>query len=264
MAGRLEGKVALVVGAGASGPGTSIGRAVALEFVREGAKLFAVDRDEASLNETVSQAGDDAGAHVADAADPDAMRAAVEACAARFGRIDVLHNNVGIMAFGDPVSLAVEDWDRVMNVNGRACFLACKFAVPHMAQGGGGAIVNVSSIAAIRSTGAPYPAYSASKAAILGLTRSLALEFAAHNIRVNCVVPGFIESPMMRGGVAQRFGEAAVDEFVAERGKRMPLKRFGTPEDVAKACAFLASEDAAYITGTSLVVDGGVTAGTVG
>jgi len=239
----------------------SIGRAVALEYASEGAGVAALDIDRDGADETVrmiSGTGGKALALEGDASDPGVMEEAVEACVAHFQRLDVLHNNVGIMAFGDPVALSLEDWDRVTAINGRATFLAIKYAVPHL-EATHGVIVNVSSIAAIRSTGAPYPAYSASKAAVLGLTRSLAIEYAPKGIRVNCVVPGFIESPMMRGGIADRFGSGRVDEVVAERAARLPLGRLGTPQDVAKACAFLASDDAAYITGAELVVDGGVT-----
>ena len=261
MGDRLTGKVALVVGAGASGPGMSIGRAAAMEYAHEGACVVALDIDGDAAVETariISDAGGEVLALECDASEPTAMQAAVEACVTHFRRLDVLHNNVGIMAFGDPVALSLEDWDRVSGVNGRAAFLAIKYAVPHL-EASQGVIVNVSSIAAIRSTGAPYPAYSASKAAILGLTRSLAIEYAPKGIRVNCVIPGFIESPMMRGGIARRFGSDKVDDIVAERAARLPLGRLGTPHDVAKACAFLASDDASYITGAELVVDGGVT-----
>jgi NAD(P)-dependent dehydrogenase (short-subunit alcohol dehydrogenase family) len=256
--------VALVVGAGSSASGTSIGRAVAVAFAREGAKVCAFDIDADEAAETASQAmaaGGECIAHAGDATEPDDVAAGVARCAAAFGGLDVLHNNVGVMAFGDPVDLDLAEWDRVTRVNGRSCFLACKYAVPQMRSRGGGAIVNMSSIAAIRSTGAPYHVYAASKAAIIGLTRSLALEYASAGIRVNCVVPGFIESPMMRGGVAQQFGPEAVERLVADKAARLPLGRLGMPEDVARACVFLASEDAAYITGTSLVVDGGVSAG---
>jgi NAD(P)-dependent dehydrogenase (short-subunit alcohol dehydrogenase family) len=258
---RLAGKVALVVGAGASGPGMSIGRAVAIEFARQGAGIAALDIDLRSAEETaaiIAETGAKALALGGDASDPDAMEQAVARCLDRFRHLDVLHNNVGIMAFGDPVTLSLEDWDRVTAVNGRATFLAIKYAVPHL-ETTKGAIVNVSSIAAIRSTGAPYAAYSASKAAVLGLTRALAIEYAPRGIRVNCVVPGFIDSPMMRDGIAKRFGRDKVAGIVAERAGHLPLGRLGTPQDVARACAFLASDDAAYITGAELVVDGGVT-----
>lgn len=264
---RLAGKVALVVGAGASGPGTSIGRAVAVEFARQGAEVCAFDLSSQEAERTAQEAAAAGGTCIAvagDASSADDARAAVARCVGEFGGLDILHNNVGVMAFGDPVDLDQSEWDRVMQVNGRSMFLACKFAVPELRSRGGGSIINMSSIAAVRSTGAPYHAYAASKAAVLGLTRSLAMEYAPERIRVNCVIPGFIESPMMRGGVAQRFGADAVDQLVSERAGRLPLGRLGTPQDVANACVFLASDEASYVTGTSIVVDGGVTAGCVG
>jgi NAD(P)-dependent dehydrogenase (short-subunit alcohol dehydrogenase family) len=253
----------MVVGAGAQGDGISIGRATAVTFARKGAKVFAIDIDGDAAEHTarlIAEEGGSARAHRADASDPDQMAAAVEACLSAFGTIDVLDNNVGIMAFGDPPSLALEDWDRVTSVNGRSHFLACKFVLPHMVERGAGVIVNISSIAATHWTGAPYHVYNASKAAVLGFTRAVALDYADRGIRANCVIPGFIDSPMMRGGVARRFGADKVDDAVRARAKNCPMGRLGTPWDVAGACAFLASDEAAYITGTTLVVDGGVTA----
>ena len=263
MTGPLEGKVALIVGAGAQGDAVSIGRATALTMARKGAKVFAVDIDAPSAHATARLIQGENGTAEgcgADASEPEQMEAAVRSCLDAYGRIDILDNNVGIMAFGNPVDLAVEDWDRVTTVNSRSHFLACKYTLPHMVAQGHGAIVNISSIAAIRWTGAPYHVYNASKAAVIGFTKSLALDYAASGIRVNCVVPGFIDSPMMRGGIAQRHGTGAVGKIVQERAAKCPLGRLGSPWDVANACAFLASDEAAYITGTTLTVDGGVTA----
>lgn len=263
MSGSLDGMVAMVVGAGAEGDGTSIGRATAITFARKGASVFAIDLDGASAQETarlIETEGGTAHGHEADASDPQAMHRAVDACISAFEQIDIVDNNVGIMAFGNPVDLDVEDWDRVTLVNSRAHFLACKYTLPHMLRRGTGVFVNISSIAALRWTGAPYHVYNASKAAVIGFTKSLALDYADKGIRANCVIPGFIESPMMRGGVAHRFGADAVDDVVATRAQKCPMGRLGSPWDVANACAFLASSEAAYITGTTLIVDGGVTA----
>jgi NAD(P)-dependent dehydrogenase (short-subunit alcohol dehydrogenase family) len=257
---RFEGKVVLAVGAGSEGADWSIGRATAVSFAREGAAVMVVDvRAEAAeeARRLIDAEGGVCIAHTADASDPGAVSRFVEQCRSELGPINVLYNNVGIMAFGTGVELAVEDWDRVMAVNARSPFLACKAVLPDMIAAGRGAIVNVSSIAATRWTGARYLPYSASKAAIIGFTRALALEYAAHGIRVNCVVPGYVDSPMMRGGLERRLGRDAVEQEVARRHAACPLGRLATGWDIANAVLFLASDEASYITGVSLPVDGG-------
>ena len=253
----------MVVGGGAIGDGVSIGRATAITFARKGAAVFVIDLDGDAAQETVRLVEAEGGiAHGAavDASNTEEMKSAIDSCVENYGAIDIVDNNVGIMAFGSPVDLSVEEWDRVTLVNSRSHFLACKHALPHMIGRGSGVFVNISSIAGIRWTGAPYHVYNASKAAVIGFTRSLALDYACNGIRANCVVPGFIDSPMMRGGIAERLGEDKVDETARQRAENCPMRRLGTPWDVANACAFLASDEAAYITGTTLVVDGGVTA----
>jgi NAD(P)-dependent dehydrogenase (short-subunit alcohol dehydrogenase family) len=257
---RFEGKVVLAVGAGSEGADWSIGRATAVSFAREGAAVMVVDvRAEAAeeARRLIDAEGGVCIAHTADASDPAAVTRFVEHCRNELGPINVLYNNVGIMAFGPSGELAVEDWDRVMAVNARSPFLACKAVLPDMKAAGRGAIVNVSSIAAIRWTGARYLPYSTSKAAIIGFTRALALEYAAHAIRVNCVVPGYVDSPMMRGGLERRLGHDAVEQEVARRHAACPLGRLATGWDIANAVLFLASDEASYITGVSLPVDGG-------
>jgi len=233
---RFEGKVVLAVGAGSEGADWSIGRATAVSFAREGAAVMVVDiRAEAAeeARRLIAAEGGTGIAHAADASDPGAVSQFVERCRSELGPINVLYNNVGIMAFGTGVELAVEDWDRVMAVNARSPFLACKAVLPDMIAAGRGAIVNVSSIAATRWTGARYLPYSASKAAIIGFTRALALEYAAHGIRVNCVVPGYVDSPMMRGGLERRLGRDAVEQEVARRHAACPLGRLATGWDPA-------------------------------
>lgn len=263
MTARLENRVALVVGAGSSGDGPSIGEASALAYARAGAAVVAVDIDAEAAERTAAMV---TGLHgrclalVADAADSAQLSQAVETAHEHFGRIDILQNNVGVMAFGDPAGLAVEEWDRVTEINGRSQFLACKYVLPYMEAVGQGAIVNISSIAGLRWTGAPYIAYAASKAATIGFTRSLALQYAPRGIRVNCVVPGFVESAMMRGGIRARFGAEAEEAIVAERAARLPMKRMAKTEEIAAACVFLASDEATYITAAVLVVDGGASA----
>lgn len=257
---RFEGKVVLAVGAGSTGDDVSIGHATAVSFAREGAAVMVVDLRAAAAEETqraIAAAGGRCIAEVGDASDPPSVARFVERCRVELGPIDVLYNNVGIMAFGAAADLAVEDWDRVMTVNVRSPFLASKAVLPDMISAGGGAIVNVSSIAASRWTGARYLPYSASKAAVIGFTRALALEYAAYGVRVNCVVPGYVDSPMMRDGLARRLGREAVEREVARRRAASPLGRLATGWDVANAALFLASDDAAYITGVALPVDGG-------
>lgn len=257
---RFEGKTVLAVGAGAEGGAWSIGSATAAAFAREGAAVMVVDiRAEAAADtcRRIVAEGGRALAHAADASDPRGVSGFVDRCRSALGRVDILYNNIGVMALGPSDRMAVEDWDRVMAVNVRSPFLACKAVLPGMIAANGGSIVNVSSIAAIRWTGARYLPYSASKAAIIGYTRALALEYARHNIRVNCIVPGYVDSPMMRGGLAQRLGPDAVEAEVARRHAAAPLGRLATGWDIAHAALFLASEEASYITGAALPVDGG-------
>jgi NAD(P)-dependent dehydrogenase (short-subunit alcohol dehydrogenase family) len=257
---RFEGKVVLAVGAGSTGDDVGIGHAAAVSFAREGAAVMVVDIRADAAEQTrrvIAAAGGICIAGVGDASDPPTVVRFVERCRVELGPVDVLYNNVGIMAFGAAAELGVADWDRVMAVNVRSPFLACRSVLPDMMAGGGGAIVNVSSIAAGRWTGARYLPYSASKAAIIGFTRALALEYAAHGVRVNCVVPGYVDSPMMREGLARRLGRDAVEREVARRHAASPLGRLASGWDVANAALFLASDDAAYITGVALPVDGG-------
>ena len=174
---------------------------------------------------------------------------------AAFGRIDVLVNNVGILEPGGPVEASPESWDRVMAVNVRSCFLTCKHAVPQMVEQGRGAIINVSSISAEAWLGAAYISYPTSKGAILSFTRHVAAEFGAQGIRCNAVVPGLMRTPMAEAAVADALGD---DAFSEDRAAKIPLRSFGDAWDVANARLFLASDEAKYITGAELVVDGGL------
>ena len=265
MAGRLEGKVALVVGAGSMGPGWGNGKATAVLFSREGAKVVAADRDAGAAEETrdiIRSEGGVAEAVRADAACEDDVAAMVAAVIDCFGRVDVLHNNVGILRAGTPEDTSVEEWDLVLEVNGRAVFLPCKHVLPHMRGAGAGAIVNISSITGFRNLGAPYIAYNTSKGSIVSFTRNLAATYAAEGIRANTILPGVIDTPMARDAIIRTSGKAEEDidfeSLARARAARVPMKRTGTAWDVAKAALFLASDDAAYITGTEIYVDGGL------
>ena len=263
MAGRLQDKVAIVTGAGSAGPGWGNGKAAAVLFAREGAKVFCSDIRAEALAETcqiIEGEGGSAGARVADVSKDDQVAALVEDCLARFGRVDVLHNNVGILELGGPAELAESDWDRVMDVNLKSMFLTCKHVLPAMVAQGGGAIVNISSIAGTRWTGVPYVSYSASKAAVLGFTRSVALQHARQGIRANSILPGLMNTPMIVEPLKGIYGEGDVQKMVEVRDAQCPMGHMGDAWDVAYAALFLASDEAKYITGTELVVDGGITA----
>jgi NAD(P)-dependent dehydrogenase (short-subunit alcohol dehydrogenase family) len=262
MPGRLQGKVAIVVGAGST-PGATMGngRATAILFAREGASVVLVDRDAASAAETERAVALDGGASCvveADVTQADACVRVAAECARRFGRIDVLHNNVGIGVAGGPAELSEEDWDRVLAVNLKSMFLTCKAVLPQMERQGRGAIVNVSSMAAVRASAAfPLLAYSASKGGVNALTRSLAMQYASRGVRVNAIMPGLIETPMAIDDVVRRYGIDR-EALVRARHDAVPMKHMGEAWDVAYAALFLASDEAKYVTGVVLPVDGGL------
>ena len=261
--GRLADKVAVVVGAGqTAGEATGNGRATAVTFAREGARLVLVDRDAASLDETAELAKrESAEVHtvVADIADDDAPDRVAGAALDRFGRIDILHNNVGIGA-GDstPQRLTDEAYDLIMSVNLRATWRMCRSVVPMMRANRAGAIVNVSSLASIAAAGG-LTAYKISKAGVNALTQNLAITNASYGIRANAILPGFIDTPMAVDAPARASGRSR-DEVAAGRAQMVPLGRQGTAWDVAAAALFLASDEAAFITGVMLPVDGGQSA----
>jgi NAD(P)-dependent dehydrogenase (short-subunit alcohol dehydrogenase family) len=262
MAGRLENRVAIVIGAGSIGPGWGNGKASAVLFAREGAKVFAVDLSGDAAEETVSvirSEGGDAVAHQADASRAAEVERLVAACVERWGRIDVLHHNVGIVRLGGPVELTLEAWNRALEVNLTSAFLTCKYVLPVMERQGRGAIVTTGSIAGIRWTGVPYVSYSATKAAIAQLTQSVALQYASKGIRANCIEPGLMNTPMIREGLPKAYAAGDVEKMIEVREKQCPTGHMGDAWDVANAALFLASDDARYITGTTLVVDGGIT-----
>ena len=262
MARRFEGRVALVTGAGSVGPGWGNGRAIAVRFAQEGAKVFAVDRSAEALAETVSRTREvgEIETHLCDVTDGRAVAAMVAACLERWGRIDVLVNNVGGSAAGGPVEMSEEVWDAQVDFNLKSVFLACKHVLPVMEAQGGGAIVNVASASGLRWTGAAQVAYAATKAGVIQLSRVVAVQYAAKNIRVNTVVPGQLHTPMVEARLAGQRTGGDVEALLRQRQARIPLGFMGDGRDTAHAVAFLASDEARFITATELVVDGGMIA----
>jgi NAD(P)-dependent dehydrogenase (short-subunit alcohol dehydrogenase family) len=259
---RLKEKVALVSGAGSGGPGWGNGKATAVLFAREGAKVLATDINLDAAIETKRIIGAEGGiceVVAGNAAHADDVAAMVDACISSFGRIDVLHNNVGIVEVGGPVETTEESWDRVNDVNLKSMFLTCKHVLPHMERQRKGAITNIASVSGIRWLGVPYISYAATKAAVIQFTRVIALQYARLGIRANSILPGMMNTPMVHApGVISAYGGSA-EEMVRRRDEQCPMGRMGDAWDVAYAALFLASDEAKYITGTELVVDGGLT-----
>jgi NAD(P)-dependent dehydrogenase (short-subunit alcohol dehydrogenase family) len=262
--GRLKAKVAMVVGAGSIGPGWGNGKATAVTFAREGAEVFCVDRNAAAVDETVSiikSEGGKATAFTADVSRANEVEAMVAACLETYGRIDVLDNNVGIAEMGSVVEVTEAEWDRVFAVNLKSAYLAMKHVIPVMQKQGGGSIINISSIASIRHLGISYVTYGASKAAMNQMTRTTAVQFASNHVRVNCILPGLMKTPMVQhsAGLAASYAAGDIEEMWRARDAQVPMGHMGDAWDVANAALFLASDESKYVTGIELVVDGGVT-----
>jgi NAD(P)-dependent dehydrogenase (short-subunit alcohol dehydrogenase family) len=250
----LAEKVAIVAGGGAAGDGIGNGRAAAILLARAGTKVLVVDRDLALAERTVAMIAANGGtavAHAADLTDETQAKDAVSAALDRFGRVDFLDNNVGIASRGTVVDEKAETWRRLMQVNVETMFLTSKHAIPAMIRTAGrGAIVNISSISALRPRG--LTAYTTTKAAVIGLTRAMAIDHARDGIRVNCVAPGPVYTPMV-------YSRGMSDKTREQRRRASALGIEGTGWDVGHAVRFLLSDHARYITGQTLVVDGGVT-----
>ncbi|KAA9162079.1 SDR family oxidoreductase [Amycolatopsis acidicola] len=260
---RLEGKVAIITGAGSVGPGWGNGRAAAVLFAREGANVFAVDRDAAALTETVRMIEDEGGTvrtHTCDVTDSAAVEAMVAACRAEFGRVDILVNNVGGSRPGGPVELSEQDWHAQLDYNLSSVYLTCKHVIPVMREQGSGAIVNTASTSGTRFTGSPQVGYASAKAGVIQLSKVIAVQHAPDGIRVNTVVPGQLHTPMVEARLAGQREGGDVAALLAKRQARIPLGFMGDGRDTAYAALFLASDEARFVTGTEIVVDGGMTA----
>ena len=269
MTGRLSGKVAIVAGAGSIGPGWGNGKATATTFAREGAKVVCADINRDAAEETagiIRNEGGEAFAMQTDVTKAEQVAELVAHALGRYGRIDILDNNVGIAEVGSVVDLAEEVWERVFRVNLTGPFLAMKHVIPVMQRqfeetGEGGSIINISSIASIRHTGVPYASYSATKAALNQLTRTTAVQYAAQKIRVNAILPGLMKTPMVEhsAGLASSYAGGDVEAMWRARDAQVPMGHMGDAWDVANAALFLASDESKYVTGLELIVDGGIT-----
>ena len=260
---RFKSKIAIVTGAGCVAAGWGNGRAMAVRLAEEGAKVLAVDRDQARLDETLSRAGEAAASIttcICDVTDSSSVKAMVQACLQAWGVPDILINNVGGSAAGGPIELSEQDWDSQIDINLKSVFLTCKHVLPHMVERGSGAIVNVASTSGLRWTGSAQVAYAASKAGVIHLSRVVAVQHAPDGIRVNTVVPGQLHTPMVQARLARQRTGGDVETLLASRVRRIPLGFMGDGRDTASAALYLASDEARFVTGTELVVDGGMTA----
>jgi NAD(P)-dependent dehydrogenase (short-subunit alcohol dehydrogenase family) len=260
----LTGKVAFISGAGSAGEGWGNGKATAVLLARQGATVYGTDITLAAAEETqrlITAEGGTAVARAVDMTQAGEVEAAVADCLARFGRIDILINNVGGSAPGDPVTMSEEVWDLQLNLNLKTAFLACKYVIPAMQRQGGGAIVNLSSIAGVRILpDRPHVAYTTTKLGILGFSRSIAVTYAKQAIRCNTVIPGLMHTPLVEHRLAKQVAGGDVAALIASRNAQVPTGRMGDAWDVAQAVLFLVSDEARYVTAAEIAVDGGLSA----
>jgi NAD(P)-dependent dehydrogenase (short-subunit alcohol dehydrogenase family) len=256
---RLKDKVAIVFGAGSSGVGWGNGKAAAVQYAREGAKVAVADLRQEAVEETAEIIRGERGdtlALVANATNSDEVAGAIESCVKQFGRLDILHNNVGITDIASLEELDVDRWRKVLDVNLTSAFLACKFAIPHMLANASGAIVNISSTAAQQINDYPFFSYYASKAGVNHFTRAVAIQYGRRGIRCNAIMPGLIDTPLIYEQISKHYSSR--EEMVAARNALSPTGFMGDAWDVARAAVFLASDEARYINGVCLPVDGGL------
>ncbi len=248
--GRLDGKVAVITGAGGG-----MGREAAMLFCAEGARVCVADVDADAAEKTAAEAGD-AFAVKVDVADSDSVREMYDQTAERYGGIDVLYNNAGISPADDDSILVTEPdaWQRVQDVNTKGVYLCCKHGIPHLLERGGGSVINVASFVALLGAATSQISYTASKGAVLALSRELAVQFARQGIRVNALCPGPVETPLL----LRIFGD---DPAAYERRRvHLPMGRLAKPREIVKAALFLASDESSYVNGATFLVDGGLTA----
>jgi NAD(P)-dependent dehydrogenase (short-subunit alcohol dehydrogenase family) len=258
---RLDGRVALVFGAGSVGPGWGNGKASAVAYARAGAKVVCVDIALTAAQETVGIIAGEGGTALALSCDvtvEDQVAGVLRETVAAFGALDILHNNVGHALMGGPPDITEAQWQRELDLNVTGAFLACRHAIPVMLSQGRGVITNISSSAGLRYTGYPYASYYAAKGAVNQFTVGLALQYARQGLRANAILPGLMDTPLIYGQIAGQY--ASVAEMVAARHAATPPGRMGTAWDIAHAAVFLASDAAQYINGVLLPVDGGLTA----
>ena len=261
MADRVKDKVAIVTGAGSVGPGWGNGKAAAVVYAREGAKVLAVDLHLPAAEETceiIRQEGGTCVALQANVTRSDEVSAMADACIREFGRIDILHNNVGVPIVGGVEEIDESEWDQQFAVNVKSMYLTCRACLPQMVKQESGAIVNISSIVSIRAIGYPCVSYAASKGAVNQLTQQIAIQYAARGVRANSLLPGLMHTPQIEHYLTAAY-DSDRDEMIRKRNELIPMRRMGTAWDVAHAALFLASDEAKYITGAELVVDGGIT-----
>ena len=262
--GSLTGKVAIVTGAGSVGPGWGNGKATAVLLAREGAAVFLLDIVDAAVQETARIVCDEGGAcetAVVDMVEAAAVEGAVQACLDRFGRLDILVNNVGGSHPGSAADMPEAVWDQQIDFNLKTAFLGCKYALPPMLEQRSGAIVNLSSVAGMRIlSGRSHVAYTASKAGIIALSKSVALTHAKDGVRCNTVVPGLMHTPLVETRLLRQLGANDAAALIESRNRQVPMGRMGDAWDIAHAVRFLVSDEARYVTGTEIVVDGGLTA----
>lgn len=260
----LENKIAIVTGCGSFAPGWGNGKAIATLFARQGATVIGVDLSLDAAQETqkiIAVEGHSIQVQACDVTKADQFNALIQDCLDRFGRIDILVNNVGRSEPGNPMTMDEDIWDQQIELNLKSVYLGCRAVLPAMSQQNGGSIINISSVAGMRFVGKDQVAYAAAKAALTQLTKVTAVSFAKHCVRLNVVVPGLMDTPLVQR-LADRYAGGEYQKMVTERHAQVPMGRMGDAWDVAHTALFLASDESKYITGAEIVVDGGLTLAT--